>query len=447
MIMRYTSAEMASLWSEEAKLSRWRDVAVAVAVAQHELGLVPAEALNEIRAAPVPPVERVRQIEADTRHDVVAFLKAFTERMDTTTAGFVHRNLTSSDIVDTAQAMALRTANDWILAGASRFTMALASQSLKHRNTICVGRTHGQAAAPDVFGHRLADFAFAVERSVARLAAVGNELAVLNLTGPVGTGIDLTPRLRDQVASRLNLGVPKTSTQVLFRDALATWVADLAVLGGICEAFATDVRLGAHDGVAEVSEGRGPNQVGSSSMPHKRNPVTAEQICGFARLLRGYVGPAMEDIALWQHRDLSHSSVERVVIPDAAALTEHLLLKSTQLCSGLVVDVERMMENVERAGRNLASSRMLTELLAAGMDRTEAMTASEAWAEAADRAERAEREVDQDADASPPLGRTPLEPAVATAAQEVLDSETLRTLFADVEKLVDRGVKDLPAPR
>ncbi|MBL0746726.1 adenylosuccinate lyase [Nocardioides baculatus] len=441
MIMRYTSAEMASLWSEDAKLSRWRDVAVAVAHAQYEMGVVPAEALDQIRAAPVPLIERVRQIEADTRHDVVAFIKAFTEPMDTKTAGFVHRNLTSSDIVDTAQAMALRTANNWILAEARRFTVALGSQSLKHRNTVCVGRTHGQAAAPDVFGHRLADFAFAVERSVVRLEAVGNDLAVVNLTGPVGTGINLSPRLRELVASRLNLGVPNASTQVIFRDALATWVADLAVLGGICEAFATDVRLGAHDGVAELSEGQGPYQVGSSSMPHKKNPITAEQICGVSRLLRGYVGPVMEDIALWQHRDLSHSSVERVAIPDAAALAEHLLLKSTQLCLGLEVDVKQMLRNVERAGRELASSRMLRDFLAAGMDRTEAVTASQAWVEGAD---GTEHEVNQDAAA--PLMWPRLEPAVAVAVQEVLDSETLNAMFADVELLVGRAAKDLPAP-
>lgn len=444
MIVRYTSAEMALLWSEQAKFDRWREVAVAVVSAQHEMGLVPTEALDEIRTAPVPSPERVRQIESHTRHDVVAFIHAFTESMDTMTASFVHRNLTSSDLVDTAQAMALRTANDRILTEARRFIVELGSQSLKHRHTVCVGRTHGQAAAPDVFGHRVADFAFAVDRSVARLEAVGSDLAVLNLTGPVGAGIGLSPRLREQVALRLGLGVPNVSTQVLFRDAIATWVADLAVLGGICEAFATDVRLGAHDGVGELSEGREPHQVGSSSMPHKTNPITAEQICGVARLLRGCVGPVMEDIALWQHRDLTHSSVERVAVPDAAALAEHVLMRSTQLCSCLVVDVSQMMRNAERAGRGLASNRIFNEFLAAGMDRIEAIAASRKWVETGDiTSTSAKQHAAKDGDPQPFWPR--LDPAVAAAVQEVLQSETLDTVFANVRSLINRAVIDSPA--
>lgn len=311
----------------------------------------------------------VEAVEEKVRHDVVAFLDAWTGGMDASAAGHVHKHLTSSDIVDTAQAIALVEATDLILAAGQRLVVALADRALEHRGTLCVARTHGQAAALDVVGHRFADFAFAADRGLARLRDTRFAIAVVNVSGPVGTGGHLPPSLVRDVADTLRLEVPPVTTQVLFRDSIAAWVTNLALLGAVCESAATDIRLGQHDGIAELAEPQHPGQQGSSAMPHKRNPITAENITGLARLLRGYVGPALEDIALWQHRDISHSSVERVVLPDAAALCEHAVNATARMVTGVIVDREALRANIDRAGTELVSSLLQTELQSTGVPR------------------------------------------------------------------------------
>jgi len=268
----------------------------------------------------------------------------------------------------------------------------------------------------DVVGHRFADFAFAVHRSVARLETTRKQLMVANISGPVGTGIGLPVDLASRAAKILGLALPEVTTQVVFRDTIATWVADLALLAAACEAIATDVRIGQHDGVAEMAEPRGAAQEGSSAMPHKRNPISAENVVGVARLLRGYVQPALQSIALWQHRDISHSSVERVVLPDAAALAEHILCTAVRVVDGLHIDQQQLQANIDRAGPRVVSSRLLGQQLDAGAPRREAMN-------------RVRERVDS--------GDTAIA-EVEAAAADVLASEALTRSFAFVADLRER---------
>lgn len=372
MLSRYTTDEMAAIWSDDARYARWRDVEIAVVQARVACGMTSSEVLDAITRVPTPTAAQVSEIEAEVRHDVVAFLYAWTDQMDPAVAAHIHHGLTSSDIVDTALAIALGNASDLILKQAQQLIVSLADTALEHRDTLCVARTHGQAAAFDVVGHRFADFAFAIDRGMTRLRATQGRLMVANLSGPVGTGAGLPIDLVSRAAEMLSLSLPEVTTQVVFRDTIATWVTNLALLAAVCEAVATDIRIGQHDGVAEVAELTGHAQEGSSAMPHKRNPIGAENVTGLARLVRGYVHPAIESIALWQHRDISHSSVERVVLPDAAALTEHGLRTTTRLVQGLYIDHEQLQGNIRRAGPRLASSRLMIEQLQQGLPRREA---------------------------------------------------------------------------
>ena len=363
---------MAAIWSDAARYERWRQVELAVLAAQVRIGATPAEVLTAAEAVPAPTPAEVEAVEAKVRHDVVAFLDAWTAGMDAEVAGHVHRHLTSSDTVDTAQACALAEATDLILGAGRRLVVALADRAFEHQATLCVARTHGQPAAFDVLGHRFADFAFAADRALTRLTRTRAAVTVANISGPVGAGIDLPTGLVRDVGDTLDLGLAPTTTQVVFRDAIAAWITDLALLGAVCEAVATDIRLGQHDGVAELAEPLHQGQAGSSAMPHKRNPITAENISGIARLLRAYVGPALEDVALWQHRDISHSSVERVVLPDAAALCEHALTATVCMVDGIVIDEDAVRANIERAGAVLVSSRLQAALLSTGLRRKDA---------------------------------------------------------------------------
>lgn len=374
VLKRYASPAMRKVWSDETRYERWRRVELAVLEARVATGRTPPTVLTFFRDRPTPPVAAIEALEAEVRHDVVAFLYAWTDGVDPAIAGHVHQDLTSSDVVDTGLSLAIGQAATLTVHAAEALVVALCTQALAHRDTVCLARTHGQAAAPTVFGYRLADFAFAADRAVQRLEAATDQAMLTNITGPVGTGVGLGPNLTQHVASVLQLTVPPVTTQVLFRDHIAAWVAALALLAAVCEAVATDVRIGQHDGVAEVAESRGARQQGSSAMPHKRNPIRAEQICGLARVVRGYVGPALEDIALWQQRDISHSSVERVILPDGAALTEYLCATTADLIMDLTVDRSAMTANLQRAGELAASSRELSVRLAGGVPRRVAVS-------------------------------------------------------------------------
>ena len=350
MLSRYTSPEVAEIFTEESRLEAWRRVEVAAAWAGAEEGRWPSRLATLVAEAPTPTPSQVAEVEATTRHEVVAFLLAWTADMAEEAKPIVHRGLTSSDVVDTGLSLQLVAASRLIMRQLDQLCVVLRDHALAHRGTLRLGRTHGQAATVEVWGHRVADFAFGIDRCRRRFADAADGVALVKLSGPTGGYHDLSPTIEQRVAATLQLRVPDVSTQVLMRDRLAAWIATMGITASVCEAVALDVRLGQHHGVAEVHEASGDAQAGSSSMPHKRNPITAERVCGLARLVRGTVLPVTEGIALWHERDLTHSSVERVVVPDAVALTDHVLAATTQLVANLHVDTTAMRSAVDAAG-------------------------------------------------------------------------------------------------
>jgi adenylosuccinate lyase len=373
VIERYTRPEMGQVWSDAHKYQLWARVETLVLAAHAKAGTVPASAVDPVRAAPPPTPEAVAEVEAVTDHDVIAFLTAWA---DNTTpreaAAYVHYGMTSSDLLDTALALQLTEATDLLVAGATRLVAVLRAHALAHRGTLRVGRTHGIHAEPDVWGHRVADFAFAVARSRDRLARARDAVAVGKLSGPVGTYSNIDPAIEATVMAELGLRPADVSTQVVFRDGIAEWISALAVTATVCEAIALEIRHGQRTEVRELAEPFRAGQKGSSAMPHKRNPIRAERIGGIARIVRGYVTPVTEGIPLWHERDISHSSTERIALPDAAIATDYLLHLTTSVMQGLVVDGDRMRANLESTGGLIYTSSVLLELVAAGMSREDA---------------------------------------------------------------------------
>src|SRR6201996_3657901 len=308
MIERYTLPEMGRVWSEAHKYELWGRVELLVLEAQAKLGTVPADSVEPVRSSQIPTPEAVAKVEAVTDHDVIAFLTAWA---DNTTpraaAAWVHYGMTSSDLLDTALAVQLTEATDLLVAEASRLVAALREHGLAHRGTLRVGRTHGIHAEPDVWGHRVADFAFAMARSRDRLLRARDAVAVGKLSGPVGTYSNIDPAIEALVMPELGLRPADVATQVVFRDGIAEWISALAVAATVCEAIALEIRHGQRTEVRELAEPFRAGQKGSSSMPHKKNPIRSERICGLARVVRSYVTPVTEGIPLWHERDISHS--------------------------------------------------------------------------------------------------------------------------------------------
>jgi adenylosuccinate lyase len=381
VIERYTLPEMGRVWSEAHKYELWCRVETLVLEAHAAAGVVPASAVQPVRDAPPPTPEAVAAIEAVTQHDVIAFLSAWA---DNTTpreaAAYVHFGMTSSDLLDTALAVQLVEASDLLLARADGLVAALRDHALAHRHTVRVGRTHGVHAEPDVWGHRVADFAFAAARSRDRLRRARDAVAVCKISGAVGTYSNIDPAVERRVAAELGLRPADVATQVVVRDAVSEWVAALAVLATVCEAVALEVRHGQRTEVRELEEPFGSGQKGSSAMPHKRNPIVSERICGLARVVRAQVVPVMEGIPLWHERDISHSSVERVALPDAATATDYLLHLTTRVVTGLTVDAARMRANLDATGGLVYSSAVLLALVEAGMSREDAYALTQAAA-------------------------------------------------------------------
>ncbi len=373
MIERYTRPGMGRVWSEAHKYELWCRVEVLVLEAHARAGTVPADSVPAVRAAPPPAPEAVAEIEAVTGHDVIAFLSAWADNtVPREAAAYVHFGMTSSDLLDTALALQLTEASDLLLEGCAGLTAALGDHALAHRRTLRVGRTHGIHAEPDVWGHRVADFAFAMARCRDRLRRAREAVAVGKLSGPVGTYSNIDPAVESLVMAELGLRPPDVASQVVFRDGIGEWVSVLALIASVCEAVALEIRLGQQTEISELAEPFGSGQKGSSAMPHKKNPVRAERICGLAREVRAQVVPVMEGIALWHERDISHSSSERIALPDAAAVTDFLLAETTALVRGLVVDAARMRANLDLTGGLIYSSAVLLELVAAGMSREDA---------------------------------------------------------------------------
>ncbi len=372
MIRRYTLPEMGARWSEEARFERMLEVEVAVCRAQVRRGLVPATALATIEARAVVNVERINEIELTTDHDVIAFVSQVAETVGPD-GRFLHLGLTSSDVVDTALALQLKGAGEQLLAGADRLILALIARARQEAGTVMMGRTHSVHAEPTTFGLKCAGWAFEVARGRDRLAQATTEIGTGKISGPVGTYSHLGPDLEAEVLADLGLRVDPVSTQIVQRDRHAAFVAAIAIIGGSLERLATEVRNLQHTEIAEVMEPFKRGQKGSSAMPHKRNPILSERIAGLARLLRGYAVTAFENQPLWHERDISHSSAERVTLPDATILLDYMLAKTTGLVEGLVVRPERMRENIERGHGLHASSRVLVALVEkGGMSREQA---------------------------------------------------------------------------
>jgi adenylosuccinate lyase len=373
VIERYTRPEMGRVWSEAHKYELWCKVETLVLEAHARAGTVPADSVGPVRATPPPAPEAVAVLEAVTGHDVIAFLSAWADNtVPREAAAYVHYGMTSSDLLDTALALQLTEATDLLLAKATALTAALRDHALAHRGTLRVGRTHGIHAEPDLWGHRVADFAFAMARCRERLERARAAVAVGKLSGPVGSYSNIDPAIESQVLAELGLRPADVATQVVFRDGISEWASVLALIATVCEAVAVEIRLGQQTEIAELAEPFGQGQKGSSAMPHKRNPVRAERISGLARVVRAQVVPVMEGIPLWHERDISHSSTERVALPDAAAATDYLLEETTSLITGLVVDKARMLENLGLTRGLIYTSAVLLELVAAGMSREDA---------------------------------------------------------------------------
>jgi adenylosuccinate lyase len=373
MIGRYTRPEMGRVWSEAHKYELWCQVETLVLEEQAAAGTVPPDSVAAVRAAAPPTPEAVAAYEAVTDHDVIAFLSAWADNTSPReAAAYVHFGLTSSDLLDTALALQLTEASDLLIAQASELVAVLREHGLAHAGTLRVGRTHGIHAEPDVWGHRVADFAFAVARCRDRLARARDAVAVGKLSGPVGTYSNIDPAIEAAVLPRLGLRPADVATQVVFRDGIAEWASVLALLATACDAIALEIRHGQRTEVRELAEPFAAGQKGSSAMPHKKNPTRSERICGLARVVRGYVTPVTEGMALWHERDISHSSVERVALPDAAIATDYLLHLTTGVVGGLVVDTARMRANLDLTGGLIYTSSVLLALVSAGMSREDA---------------------------------------------------------------------------
>jgi adenylosuccinate lyase len=376
VIPRYTLPEMGALWTDEHRFATWVEVELLVCEALAETGVISERDLRAIRKGTAPTPERVLEIEATTNHDVIAFLTAYRETIpdpDGTNPGrWVHHGMTSSDLLDTALAVTLVGATDLVLTKADRLVEALVTRAQQEWETVCIGRTHGVHAEPTTFGHKLAHIAFAVDRGRTRLRAARAAVATGSLSGAVGTYSNIDPRVEQAVCDRLGLAVEPVATQVVARDRHAELICALAVLSASVEQLALEVRHLQRTEVAEAFEPFGAGQKGSSAMPHKRNPILCERICGLARILRGHTVAALENVALWHERDISHSSVERVILPDSLTATHYQLHLAIRVVEGLEIDRERMRANLDITRGAVFSSRILLHLVEDGMPRDDA---------------------------------------------------------------------------
>jgi adenylosuccinate lyase len=362
MIPRYTLPEMGAIWEDQARFEQMLRVEIAVARAQAARGTVPPEALRAIEARARVDVDRIAEIEKTTDHDVIAFVSQVAETVGED-GRFLHLGLTSSDVIDTAMGLLLQAAGRRLVGDCDVLVATLGARARAEAGTVMMGRTHSVHAEPMTLGMKIAGWAFEIARDRARLAAAADDSATGKISGPVGTYSHLDPDLEDEVLADLGLHRDPISTQIVQRDRHAALVAAIAVTGGSLERIATEIRNLQHTEIGELMEPFRAGQKGSSAMPHKRNPILCERIAGMARLLRGYAGAALENQPLWHERDISHSSAERVLLPDATILLDYMLVKMRGLIERLVVRPERMRENIERGLGLHCSSRVLLALV------------------------------------------------------------------------------------
>ena len=378
---------MARIWSQEAKYEAWLKVELAVCEVYAKRGIIPTEVLARIKATARVSAPRIDEIEATTRHDVIAFLTNLEESIGADSR-YVHIGMTSSDVVDTAQALQLVAASELLVAGLERFRAALRALALRHKDTLCVGRTHGIHAEPMVFGLKPALWYAEAGRNLERLRRAKAAVGVGKISGAVGTFAHIDPDVEEEACRLLGLEAAPVSTQIVQRDRHAEFCATLAIVAASLEKVATEIRSLQRTEVLEAEEPFTEGQKGSSAMPHKRNPVSCEQVCGLARLVRTNSLAALENVALWHERDISHSSVERVILPDSTLLVDYMLHQMTRIVHGLQVYPERMRENMERSFGLMFSQRVLLRLAETGLPRQQAYeivqrNAMRAWRERA----------------------------------------------------------------
>ena len=398
MIPRYTRPEMGSIWTDQNKFQKWLEVEIATAEVEAEAGLIPKSAARAIRRKAGFDVERLLEIERQVKHDVIAFTTNVAEHVGRE-GRYLHYGLTSNDVVDTAQALQVREASQLLLAGQQRLGVVLKKRALEFKHTPMIGRTHGIHAEPITFGCKLAIWFEENRRNTERLAYAAEQMRVGKISGAVGSYTHLAPSIEKKICDRLGLRPAPVSSQVIQRDRHAFYLCTLAVCAASLEKIALEVRGLQRTEVREVEEYFSPEQKGSSAMPHKRNPVTAEQICGLARVVRANAQAALENMALWHERDISHSSVERVILPDSTILLDYLLAKTTKLVETMFVYPGRMRENLDLLKGLIFSGQLLLELVEKGASREEAYrwvqrNAMQVWETREDFRSLAERDED-----------------------------------------------------
>ncbi len=433
MIARYTLPEMGAIWTEENKFRKWLEVELAACQANAEAGAIPMEAVEVIRRKAAFSVERIHELEKITDHDVIAFTTNLAENIGPE-ARWVHYGLTSSDVVDTANALLLCEAGDLIMRRLQALSEVLKRRAFEFKDTPIVGRTHGVHAEPTTLGLIFALWFEETRRNIDRMAHARASISYGKLSGAVGTFAHLDPEIEERVCFLLGLKPANISTQIIQRDRYAEFVTTLAIIASSLEKFALQVRHWQRTEVREAHEYFKPGQKGSSAMPHKRNPILSERICGLARLLRGYAVAALENNALWHERDISHSSAERVILADACIVVDYMLAKTTSLLEKLVVNPERMLENLKATRGLIFSGQLLLELTASGIAREEAYAwvqrnAIRAWDEGLD----FRALVSQDPDISRVL-----------KPEQLARAFDLRTQLRNVDRIFERVFRDSP---
>ncbi len=370
MIDRYTYPEMKRVWSEENKLEKWLQVEIAVCEAWARRGVIPAEDMEIIRRAQLDPA-RMAQLFAETHHDIISFVRSVAENIGP--AGrWIHLGLTSSDVLDTGMAMQIAEASEILDRDLAALEEALTQRAIRHKDAVMIGRTHGIHAEPTTFGFKLAGWVAEVRRDRERLATATREAAVGKISGAVGTHANVPPDVEEEVCRALGLGVEPVSTQVVPRDRHAAYITALAITACSLDRFATEMRALQRTDIAEAFEPFSEGQQGSSAMPHKRNPELAERVCGLARFIRSAASPAFENVALWHERDISHSSVERLIFPDSCLALDYILRIFTHIATYMDVDEARMRRNLDATGGLVYSGRVLLALVDRGMNRNDA---------------------------------------------------------------------------
>ena len=388
MIERYTLPAMGAIWSEKNKLNNWLKIEIAACEAWASLGRIPAEAVKVIQDKAQFDVERIQEIEAEVRHDVIAFLTNVGEFVGDESK-YIHLGMTSSDILDTGLAMQMRDSVDLIMEKLEKLKSVIAALAIKYKNTLCIGRTHGVHGEPTTFGLKMALWFSEIERDMERLQQARDVIAYGAISGAVGNFAHLDPRVEEYVCAKIDLKCCPVSTQVIQRDRHAQFMTTLAVIGSSLEKMATEIRNLQRTEILEVEEPFQKGQKGSSAMPHKRNPMMSERVAGLSRVLRGNALAALENVALWHERDLTHSSVERVIIPDSCILLDYMLQKFIGVIEGLVIYEDNMARNIDKTLGLVFSQQLLLALLGTGMQRDPAykivqQRAMQSWSEKLD---------------------------------------------------------------